>query len=1387
MRWRNVTIPQGATITSAYIEFDVDEADSGTTNLTFRGEDADNAAVFANIADNISDRTKTSASVSWNNVPAWGWGETHQSEDISPVIQEIVNRGGWASGNALVVIVTGSGERIAESHDGDGTPPLLHVEYSTATDVHLDSTSNDNDGIPNGNTLTASGKIDGAQDFDGVNDYVDAGNSASLDVNYITIEFWLKVNSWVSDGGILSKGTSSARRYWIWTYGGTVAFEIDEGGNYNDAWNPPSGQWQHLALTYDGSNVITYRNGDQEINTYPQATGTIDATTEPLLFGDIPPYNHADMDLDEVRISNTARSAEWIQTSFNNQNDPSSFYSWEKNCPSTVPPIAEFTCSIPLTIDSSKVSGSEDLDNFPVLISLTNTSLKTTGSCGYVQNSNGYDIIFSDATQTTRLDHEIEKYDGASGELVAWVSVPTLKWDEDTVINIHYGHSSVCGATENPTGVWDSNFTTVWHLKETSGGSGAIKDSTARDNHGTDFNSPTFGVTGKIGNAIDFDGTNDYATMPTSGFNTSAGTVELWTNIDTFPSADNKYMFSHLTSPTANRVYVNLKPDNTWGTGMGDTYDLVRGSVVSAGTWYHLVLTWDGTNVRGYKDGTLNFGPTSYSGLTTVGNIYVSAWDNTAEWFDGTLDEVRVSETVRSADWIQTSYNNQSNPTSFYSVGTSSCFLGGFSCNRRVTIDSTKVAGSSDLTNFPFLIKVQNDCNLKTAANGGGVQNSSGWDIIFTDSDGVTQLDHEIEEYDGTTGDLTAWVRVPTLPYNSDKDIYIYYGKSGLTCDPSNPAGVWQSGYAGVWHLNETTGSTHYDSTSNDNDGTQNGNSSAGGKISGAQDFDGSQDWIEVPNSSSLDITGDEITLSAWVQMTADQSDDAGIINKSYSNNYNYMLNVQSSEVGDFRVKTPSGTTYLDGSTTLSVGQWYFLYGIYNGSTARVYLDGSQDGTDSRTGNIESSGAAPVAFGRRRVYPTVDDRFFDGIIDEARISNVARSVDWMKTEYNNQDDPDSFSTMSQDTCGGQYGLFYKYCKKIVVDHTQVDSDLTNFPLLINLDNDDDLKGRVKHSQGWDIVFRTSGCGNLDHEIEKYEGSEGDLVAWVKIPTLSSGTDTEIYMYYGGPSNVLCSPENPAGVWDSSTYAAVYHLNDDFKDSTSNDRDGTNYGATFTPSQIGNGALFTPSNGWDRIELGTWSVSGDDMTLQAWVWPNDFNQDDPRIVTKCSTSGASTQDHVWQFGLQDGDNGENRMRLRVKTGWDNTLGTVQLNGSSPNGYLSTAQDWYFLAAIYDDDNSSGSEMRMYRDDGLDAGQLAHAGNLRTNSWPVWIGASPTDSSNTNKTWDGIIDEVRIVNIEQSQNWLEAEYRNQNNPGNFYTVTSCFEQTTEVTQEWVEEVQ
>jgi hypothetical protein len=134
LRLNEVTIPQGATIIDAYLQFTVDETYSPPdTSLTIQAEAVDNAAPFTSADFNISSRTTTGAAVGWSP-PTWDTvgaaGPAQQTGDIAPVIQEIVNRPGWTSGNSLAIIITGSGERIAESHNGGSTvAPLLHVEY----------------------------------------------------------------------------------------------------------------------------------------------------------------------------------------------------------------------------------------------------------------------------------------------------------------------------------------------------------------------------------------------------------------------------------------------------------------------------------------------------------------------------------------------------------------------------------------------------------------------------------------------------------------------------------------------------------------------------------------------------------------------------------------------------------------------------------------------------------------------------------------------------------------------------------------------------------------------------------------------------------------------------------------------------------------------------------------------------------------------------------------------------------------------------------------------------------------------------------------------------------------------------------------------------------
>jgi hypothetical protein len=133
MRFMGVAIPQGASISDAFVQFQVDGASSEATSLTIEGQATDDAVTFGSVTGDVSSRPRTSAAVAWAPVP-WPTrdvaGPDQRTPNLAAVIQEIVNRGGWASGNSLVLIITGTGERLAESYDGVPTAaPLLHVEF----------------------------------------------------------------------------------------------------------------------------------------------------------------------------------------------------------------------------------------------------------------------------------------------------------------------------------------------------------------------------------------------------------------------------------------------------------------------------------------------------------------------------------------------------------------------------------------------------------------------------------------------------------------------------------------------------------------------------------------------------------------------------------------------------------------------------------------------------------------------------------------------------------------------------------------------------------------------------------------------------------------------------------------------------------------------------------------------------------------------------------------------------------------------------------------------------------------------------------------------------------------------------------------------------------
>ncbi|MGD9181370.1 MAG: PilC/PilY family type IV pilus protein, partial [Desulfobacterales bacterium] len=166
IRFQNLTIPQGSAITSAYIKFTTDEITSEATNLEFWCEKHTDPGAFTTSTNDISSRPKTSTSVVWSNIPAWGTidetGVKQQTPQLSSIVEEVVKMSSWTIGNPIVFIIEGSGKRVARSYNGSSAKAaVLHVEYaSNVVDVPVSAYDDDAEEWANGNMFLDSPDLD---------------------------------------------------------------------------------------------------------------------------------------------------------------------------------------------------------------------------------------------------------------------------------------------------------------------------------------------------------------------------------------------------------------------------------------------------------------------------------------------------------------------------------------------------------------------------------------------------------------------------------------------------------------------------------------------------------------------------------------------------------------------------------------------------------------------------------------------------------------------------------------------------------------------------------------------------------------------------------------------------------------------------------------------------------------------------------------------------------------------------------------------------------------------------------------------------------------------------------------------------------------------------
>ena len=961
-----------------------------------------------------------------------------------------------------------------------------------------------------------------------------------------------------------------------------------------------------------------------------------------------------------------------------------------------------------ITIQSSQVAA--DLTDFPVLLSLSGAWLRDMAHGGHVAQPDGGDIMFMD-TGASKLDHEIEQYDGDNGTLVAWVRIPSLSGSTNTPIDMYYGNPT-CPDQWNPTGVWDAHYTMVHHLHEPLG---PHEDSTAYGNDGTPLGGVNQNVPGQIDGADGFDGVStrvdcgtgsqgwrdqrwgqqravikdgkvymvgggdddpatfeayifvfDLATGALLQQSPSLGTFD-FTASETAPVVDGDMVYA---CPTFGNVFAWRMSDNSirWATsGLSiwsnrleydgqylyattTDYNVVKIDVANGNVLYTYPLpdpdSGDANAVPPYLDAAN--GVVFAMGAQKLHKLSAAdlspLWATPPDIGTACLD-AGMSSHSRMAPIVVDHPSMSNGPwVIFGCYGNDVFYAYDYAGNQQWSSsipEGVRAVASYNPNNGRLYIPSQGDrIYILDVLTGTEVYSITGSDVPSGSGFGgpATILHNDTADYlvFKTTGGNPRYIYVFDANANSPQLVTRYSLGSDLflTCFPIAAS----EGYL-------VTGGSLINYGTGDLQGGIFAAKAGGGQAVDYYPLYGPYRYGYIENAltdlvpSSLNPTG-EITLEAWatVTETTTLSNDHLICRDT-----TYCLKFAQESAGDaprFQLYG-GGWQNLDHGSALSTEQWHYLVGTWDGSDMRLYIDGGE--TDSRgfSGTIDST-SNPTFIGS---YNGVANQAPLGIIDEVRLSDIARSAEWILTSYNNQNSPSTFYNVGSerptairllsftatpgngtvtlvwetateiDNLGfnlyrsealdGDYvplnqtlipsqvppgsptgatytwvdedvssGLTYYYeledidvygnstrhgpvsaiavplradggwghQRTITIDSAHVEADLTDFPVLLSLSGDwlkDTVHGgQVAQSDGGDILFTMPDYSNLDHEIEAYNGTDGTLVAWVRIPFLSGSSDTEIYMLHGNQD--VSNQSNATGVWDAN-YVMVQHM------------------------------------------------------------------------------------------------------------------------------------------------------------------------------------------------------------------------------------------------------
>lgn len=693
----------------------------------------------------------------------------------------------------------------------------------------------------------------------------------------------------------------------------------------------------------------------------------------------------------------------------------------------------------------------------------------------------------------------------------------------------------------------------------------------------------------------------------------------------------------------------------------------------------------------------------------------------------------------------------------------------------KLTIPVASVPG--DQTDFPVqLIWNGTTGNLPAEVYNSGTSSpkSDGSDIRFTsDEAGTTELAFEIVTFEpnATVGSarIKIWIKLPSVSSATPTNFYMWWNNIEATAyaatDTYGRNNVWTNSYLGVWHLNESSGTTATNSVGSNN-GTYTGTTfpnRVNTTYGYMQNFvNANANYVSIGTGSPWTITGN-ISLSAVVTVTSYTAAWQAIIAKG---DFTYRLSRNNTSNGITFDRSVSGGFRAAVNTTVITSGYHHVAGTFDSTSgSRAFTDGSSGTLDANT-SATLSDSKNLAIGRNA---DQTGRDWNGYIGEVKIANTVRSTTWMTTEYNTTIGFATFVTVSVPSTAFSTQFPYGWERKclLTVDYTKCALSFNGFPIpLIWNGSSGNLPAEVYNasiyspmSDGRDIRFSYDAAGKYQIPFEIVTFTPNSTTAnarveiWVKL-NISNTTNLTFYIWYCNPDATALSVTNTYGrnaVWNAGAFLAVYHMDGsgDAVDSTGNNRTLTNSGSTASTTALGTARDF---NGTNRDYLYATAFSGN-PTVQGFSALVEVDSVDTFAGTVCSD-----RDCVAMIANASGQ--PTGFYYQGSSVWNNTSVLTDIRGAGLR-HISYAAD------------PGGSMQRMM----LNGGSEVDSTNTTAISYSG-LGTQFTvgrhGNGGTTYDYDGRIDELWVFNFNHSANWNLTEYNSKVGFSTFITAS---------TPEWV----